>query len=100
MHCVSEAMAALDMQYSAWFGPGRNPQQDAILTIAPPPEAAISGIAARQMRNGACTFTPKDSVQSSSEVSVTGPRVMTPALLTTISSPPSAAAAAAARPSA
>ena len=34
--------------------------------MAPPPTAAMIGIAARQMRKGASTFTPTDSDQSAS----------------------------------
>src|SRR5438105_8216379 len=100
MHWVKEAMAAFVMQYTAWFGPGRTPQHDDTLTIAPPPRSAMIGMAPRHTRNGASTFTPSDRAQSASVVLATEPRVITPALLTKMSRPPSAANAAAAKLSA
>ena len=59
----------------------------------------VERMPARQILNGASTFTPTDNVQSASLVSVTGPRVMTPALLIMMSRPPSASAAAPGRSS-
>ena len=71
-----------------------------MFTIAPPPLASRSGIAARQILKGASKLIVIVLARSSSVVSVMAPRVMMPALFTTMSSPPSASCAALASPSA
>ena len=38
------------------------PQQEEVLTIAPPPASAIKGIAALTIRKGASTFTDIDKL--------------------------------------
>ena len=67
--------------------------------MTPPPCCAMTGIAVRQMRKGASTFTPMDRVQSASVVPSIVPRVMTPALFTMMSILPNASTAAAINPS-
>ena len=84
----------------AVVSPWNFPTAIAVWKIAPTPAAAKTGTAARLIRSGASTLTASARARSSSDVVVTAPRVMNPALLTTMSRPPSAAAAAPASPSA
>ena len=61
---------------------------EAMLTMAPPPERAMAGIAALQQRKVPLRLTPMIQSQSSRVASVTRPRLSTPAPFTSTSRRP------------
>ena len=74
MHWVKQRERRLGHAVEGVARARARPQHEAALTIAPPPWAARSGIAARLRRNGRLNVHADGQAQSASLVSVTVPR--------------------------
>src|SRR4051794_10039745 len=79
---VSEATAALDVEYAARRGHPNSPATDARLTIEPPPPDRIRSATALDALSVPVTLIWSTRSQSSSATSAVGTKCATPAQLT------------------